>query len=205
MTTRLLRILALAIALFGMNAAVSPAFAHDELQTTSPANGDLLEIGPANVSVTFGEEVIELGTTIVVLNHDGSDVVAGPVTVSGATVSAPLAADLTPGVYTVEWRVVSKDGHPVTGTFVFGVGSGQAIADELEIAAAVAEAAEAGAGAELPSPGRTDTANTATRQAQSPFLLIVGGLAAAGVLAAGLLLVRRRGDAERNNLRRRGQ
>ena len=37
-------------------------------------------------------------------------------------VATDLPHDLAPGTYTVAWRVVSVDSHPLRGAFVFAVG-----------------------------------------------------------------------------------
>ena len=44
----------------------------------------------------------------------------------GTTVTQPLAGGLPAGAYTVEWRVTSADGHPLSGTFGFTVAQGAA-------------------------------------------------------------------------------
>lgn len=107
-----------ALALSGGTAA----FAHDELVGSTPENGEVLETSPAEVSLQFSNDIIEVGTAIEVVDHHGEDVEVGEPVIDGPTVTATLPADLS-GEYQVRWRAVSSDGHPIEGTIDFGVGA----------------------------------------------------------------------------------
>ena len=98
----------------------APAGAHDQLVSTQPAAGERLAQPPAALTLTFSADVLDLGTTVVLRGADGTDVATGATTVSGPDVVVALPP-LAPGDYTVVWRVVSVDGHPISGTFDFGV------------------------------------------------------------------------------------
>jgi methionine-rich copper-binding protein CopC/putative copper export protein len=104
--------------------AALPASAHAVLESTSPAQGSEVASAPEVVSLQFSEEV-SLPRTLEVTDGQGRRVDAGaPVHPggNGATVQVRLRPGLLGGSYTVSWRVVSADGHPVAGTFAFGVG-----------------------------------------------------------------------------------
>ena len=73
--------------------------------------------------LTFNEPAIATGTKVLVTGPDGSATSGDPALVDN-TVRQPLRPQLPAGEYTVEWRVTSADGHPVNGTFTFGVRSG---------------------------------------------------------------------------------
>lgn len=103
-------------------AGASPAFAHDELLASSPEPGQVFETAPAEVSLDFSNDIIEVGTAIVVVDHHGGDVEVGDPVIAGAHVTAALPTDLE-GEYQVRWRAVSSDGHPIEGTIDFGVGA----------------------------------------------------------------------------------
>ena len=63
-----------------------------------------------------------------VTNAAGAQVTAGPATTSSGDVRAlviPLKPDLPDGDYTVRWRIVSTDGHIISGVFAIGVGAGR--------------------------------------------------------------------------------
>lgn len=99
--------------------AASPAAAHDELVSVAPADGSTVEAAPASVDLVFAEPAIALGTEVQVLGPDGTNLSAGAPALLDATVSQPLAAVRPAGVYTVQWRVTSADGHPISGEFTF--------------------------------------------------------------------------------------
>jgi hypothetical protein len=96
-----------------------PAAAHDEIVGTSPADASTVEVAPDRVVLTFAEPAIALGTQVVVTGPGGVVVSQGDVTLDGSTVVQALAASRPAGKYSVDWRVTSADGHPVTGAFTF--------------------------------------------------------------------------------------
>ncbi|HEX4246947.1 MAG TPA: copper resistance CopC family protein [Pseudonocardia sp.] len=95
------------------------AFAHDVLTASDPANGSSLATGPSKVTLTFDLPVKEYFSTITVLGPDGNHYEAGPSAVDGNTVSAPVQPLGPAGAYTVGYRIVSDDGHPVSGSVRF--------------------------------------------------------------------------------------
>jgi len=101
----------------------APASAHDTLVASDPADGSTVETLPAELTLTYSAELIDAGTgtAVAVTSPSGADVTAGSPTVSGAVVTVPLAEPAEAGAYTVTWRVVSSDGHPVDGTYAFTV------------------------------------------------------------------------------------
>jgi copper transport protein len=103
--------------------SVSPAAAHAELVRSTPANGERVEVAPTEVRLTFTESVNLLDRGITLIDRVGVEVPTPDPVVDGHTVTWPMPADLPDGRYTVSWRVVSSDGHPVAGAFSFGVGA----------------------------------------------------------------------------------
>lgn len=101
----------------GVTAA--PAWAHDELLSTSPASGSTVTKAPHQVTLTFNEAIQPVGDALVVTAPDGSRVDTGVATPNGATLTTKLTPLTQNGTYTTTWRVVSADGHPVSGTFTF--------------------------------------------------------------------------------------
>ncbi|WP_022888745.1 copper resistance CopC family protein [Agromyces italicus] len=109
---------AAALALTGGTAAQ----AHDELVGSNPEPGQVFDTSPAEVSLEFSNDIIEVGTAVVVVDHHGEEIEVGDPVIAGATVTASLPADLS-GDYQARWRAVSSDGHPIEGTIDFGVGA----------------------------------------------------------------------------------
>ncbi|GAA2445019.1 copper resistance CopC family protein [Agromyces soli] len=99
------------------------ASAHDELIASTPKAGEVLDASPAEVKLTFSDDIIPVGTAIEVVDHHGESIDSGEAVVAGPEVTATLPAELS-GEYQIRWRAVSSDGHVIDGTIDFGVGSG---------------------------------------------------------------------------------
>ena len=127
--TQRLIVAAVAIALgFGLNLVpASVAFAHSDLQSTSPLPGETVEAGRIDVTLKFNEEILTgegSGAVISVtgpfegesIEHsDGCvDAIRGSLVVEGVSLDQA-------GTYEVNWRVVSADGHPIEGVYDFTV------------------------------------------------------------------------------------
>lgn len=143
-------LLAVLLGLAAVLATATRADAHNALQGTDPADGSTVATPPTHVTLTFDQPAQALGTEIVVLGPDGSTVSTGTPELVDTTVSQALAAGLPAGDYTVQWRVTSADGHPLSGELAF-----------------TASAASATAAPETPEPTTTAEA-TAEPAAPSP-------------------------------------
>jgi methionine-rich copper-binding protein CopC len=101
-----------------------PALAHSELIETSPAAGATVDAGRIPITLIFGEELLtgddSIAHQVVITNEAGERVPALCASADGFELSTAAAID-QPGKYTVAWRTVSADGHPVDGTFEFKV------------------------------------------------------------------------------------
>jgi copper transport protein len=101
----------------------SPAAAHAELVSITPANGAQLTSPPTKVQMTFSESVNLIKGGIRLINDSGATVPTSEPTVRGSRLTWSLPADLPKGAYVITWRVVSSDGHPVSGASSFGIGT----------------------------------------------------------------------------------
>lgn len=100
--------------------AAPSAAAHAELIGTAPGDGDRLGASPRQVTLDFTEQVLPVRDGIELLDAAG-DVVATPEPrVDGSSLTVPLP-ELDTGGYVLSWRVVSRDTHPISGAFSFGV------------------------------------------------------------------------------------
>ncbi|MGW4798654.1 copper resistance CopC family protein [Nonomuraea sp. NPDC004297] len=133
---------------------VSPAYAHDSLKRSSPAeNAQLSSVEEIELEYTAGVKF-----PVVVL-HDaaGAEIALGEPRLAGPKVRADVPEPLAPGSYVIAWRVVSSDGHPIEGEIPFSVkGSSTASAAPADSAtatppAAVPPAAVAGASPAVPA------------------------------------------------------
>ncbi len=98
----------------------APAFAHTRLQSSDPADGASVATRPARVSLTFNEAMQAGFTTITVVGPDGTRV---PDRRGHGRRRHSVTVGLPPlgpaGRYEIGYRVVSDDGHPVTGSVAF--------------------------------------------------------------------------------------
>ena len=138
-----------ALALATTIAFAPAASAHDELTSTTPKNGATVTSAPSSLELTFAEKPLAVGNQISVKAPNGSTSKATP-KVDGSTVSAPFAGH-GDGAYTVTWRVVSSDGHPISGSYTFTLKGGTAST------AAPSSAASSSGGAASLSPRATAT------------------------------------------------
>ena len=104
---------------FAMLVGVTTASGHSQLVSSDPADGSVLSAPPTQLVLTFNEELLKEAVDVAIANGAG-DVVSGDVaTVVGAIATIPWPADLPPDNYSVSYRVVSGDGHPITGSIGF--------------------------------------------------------------------------------------
>ncbi|MGV1036403.1 MAG: copper resistance CopC family protein [Candidatus Nanopelagicales bacterium] len=105
------------VALFAFPAA---AQAHDELQSTVPANNAVLSQAPKQLVLTFEAAPLKDTTKIAASSTSGTDVNLPEPKASGATVTVAWPTGTPAGEYVVSWRNVGADGHPLSGQFGFG-------------------------------------------------------------------------------------
>jgi methionine-rich copper-binding protein CopC len=124
-------LIVLALAGLGTFALAGPASAHNVLINTSPKAGASLTTGPTQIRFDFDAPVENGENNITVLGPNGTHWERSETaTVVGNSVSTPVAPLGPAGVYTVSYRIISADGHPVTGDMTFTLtkaGTGQPV------------------------------------------------------------------------------
>jgi copper transport protein len=103
------------------------AEAHATLVRSTPAAGSHLSATPGRIVLVFSEELETGLARVSIVGSDGRTINlethGDPRDVNSLIASIdPLPDD----AYRLVWRVVSADGHPVNGSFVFTVGTGSA-------------------------------------------------------------------------------
>ncbi|SMY10793.1 copper resistance CopC family protein [Brevibacterium jeotgali] len=122
----------LAAVLLGLGLLLSPpAAAHDQMTTSNPEDGAVVDEVPEAIELDFSGELQELGSEIQVTAGDQAVAVDEPV-IAGQTITSDLSGEMPAGEYAVAWRVVSSDGHPISGEYSFTVNSGSAGGQEPE-------------------------------------------------------------------------
>ncbi|MGW9396115.1 copper resistance protein CopC [Streptomyces sp. NPDC055642] len=105
-------------------AGAAPASAHAALTGSDPERGTVVDTAPAQISLTFSEQIAVSDDAVRVLDPQGKRVDKGdPVNPSGTTYAVRLLSGLPDGTYTVAYQVVSADSHPVAGAFTFSIGA----------------------------------------------------------------------------------
>jgi copper resistance protein C len=94
------------------------ASAHASLVSSKPDDGATVTTAPSQVELSFDEN-IRRPSTVIVTAPDGRHMENGPVQILNATASLPLGEITAAGWYTIAYRVVSADGHPVFGQLSF--------------------------------------------------------------------------------------
>ncbi|MFG3034691.1 copper resistance CopC/CopD family protein [Streptomyces sp. NPDC048253] len=103
-----------------------PASAHAALRGADPADGSVVKAAPGAITLTFTESVGLLDDSFRVFDPDNRRVdtgEAGHADGRADTARIKLPAKLGTGTFTVAWRVVSADSHPIAGAFTFSVGT----------------------------------------------------------------------------------
>ncbi|MGO2171702.1 MAG: copper resistance protein CopC [Micrococcaceae bacterium] len=97
------------------------ASAHAELLSTTPENGAVLDAAPSEVVLTFNEPVQLIDGSIRLFPGDEAPLALDAL-VSNTDVIAEFPVDVSDGAYALSYRVVSADGHPISGAITFTIG-----------------------------------------------------------------------------------
>jgi copper transport protein len=122
-TRRLAAILAAALA--ACLAASAAAGAHAQLEGTVPARGAVVRAQPPAVAFRFDEPVEGTFGAVRVYDRNGGRADAGDAfhpNGRGSELAVHLKSHLATGTYIATYRVVSADGHIVSGGFDFSIG-----------------------------------------------------------------------------------
>ena len=101
------------------------ASAHATLQQTEPARGTTVKTQPKAIVFHFSERVEMNFSAIHIYDAGGKAVDDGRAVHpngNSSDVSIGLKPKVAKGTYTATYRVISADGHPVSGGFVFSIG-----------------------------------------------------------------------------------
>lgn len=203
MLAAMLAFLALALGLGSQFAS-----AHDQLVDSSPSADEQVDVAPASATLTFSAEVQAEGTLgpqlelfAVSAVEETAVAFESPATVDGTAVTQPLP-ELAAGNYSLNWQVVSSDGHPISGTIPFTVSVGVASSADAQ----PSESASGGFGAAENTQGSTLTNNDAGASAETeqsstpapadsgipPWAWVLMGLAGISVVLVSFILFRRK-------------
>jgi len=103
-------------------------FAHGQIVTTYPLEGSVSSPTPSQVWIEFDGELQliegEVVNTLKVIDSTGLVVSSEEAVIEGARISTQVSDQSVGGVFTVQYRIVSEDGHPVEGSYTFEASPG---------------------------------------------------------------------------------
>jgi copper transport protein len=111
-----------------------PASAHAALRGADPADGSVVKTAPRSLTLAFTESVGLLDDSFRVFDPDNQRLRTGKAEHADGradTARVTLPDHLGTGTFTVAWRVVSADSHPIAGAFTFSVGKPSAVPPAL--------------------------------------------------------------------------
>lgn len=182
MTARLLRAVAVGVlAGLALLLGATPALAHARLESSDPTDGASLDAAPQRVTLTFNEAMTPGFNTLTVVGPDQGHYETGDVAVDGSSVSIEVQPLGPAGQYEVGYRVVSADGHPISGSVGFtlttaGTGTPAAAAPSASPAAPTGQPA--------PAPGAAAPADDSGGTPVWPWIVGAVVLVGGGVVAA---------------------
>ncbi|MGU3643989.1 copper resistance protein CopC [Microbacterium sp. C23T] len=184
---------ALLVAFGVVLATASPAHAHDELLGSDPAADSTLDALPAQLTLTFSAEIADdAGASVVeVTDASGASLVDGAPTAQDNVLTQPLAGEAS-GAVTVLWKVVSSDGHPISGEFTFTV-AGAPTPTET----ATPTPTETSAPTQSAEPTPTVTSEPVADEGSSALPWIIAGVLALALIAAVVYLLVSRSRREK--------
>ncbi|WFE21280.1 copper resistance protein CopC [Solwaraspora sp. WMMD937] len=181
-------LLAVFVGMLAVLFGASPAQAHNVLTGSDPADGAELAQAPETVRLTFLASLNQEQTELSVTGPDGAAASTGAPVVDGKAVSVPFRPGPA-GEYTVDYNVLSTDGHWVKGTLAFTLTVGvEPTADSSPTGAPSPTAAEP-----TPEVTRAPTPQATSSTESTPWWpWLVGAVVLLVAVAAGAFFVRRR-------------
>ncbi len=178
--------------------AATPAAAHDQLISSTPADGGTLTELPTQIVLEFNNELIDAAPALLIRDAANTTIHRATPEVDGrfATTAFPELGD---GSYRIAWSVVSSDGHRIEGSMPFEMATGRAAAPLASPDAASTGAASTGADSgpddDVASVSATaaEEAGLAGLPAAARVAIGIGGVGAVAAVAAVVVLRARRG------------
>ncbi|MEU7000630.1 copper resistance CopC family protein [Nonomuraea sp. NPDC046570] len=136
---RLLTVLLLACCAVGVGAG--PAQAHNKLVGSDPADGARLAAGPSRVTLEFDQPARQGYAVVSVTGPGGGRFESGAATVQGVKVGIGVKPLGAAGEYVIGYRILSSDGHPVSGKITFTLTAAAAPAESVPAPSAGGDAA----------------------------------------------------------------
>lgn len=164
------------------------ALAHDSVTGTSPGNGTTVAGMPQTIDITMSNTPASIGSQVLVLDEAGTNWAQGEVEVLDTVASQAVRAGAPGGSYTVKWRLVSSDSHPIEGEFRFTATAGGATTGRAAPTAPAAGAGPVASVSAVPEAAAEAVANNSA----VPWSIIGLVVVLVGLVVAMVLTARRR-------------
>ncbi|ANU09664.1 hypothetical protein BBH88_04805 [Planococcus antarcticus DSM 14505] len=157
--------------------------AHTTLSSSSPAEGDVVTEQLEEVVLTFGT-VIEQGS-LMALESEGTTYEFDEIVLSDKIMTGSIAEELPNSTYTINWKIIGADGHPIEGEMPFELNVETVAEDSATEEAALETEEEAVVEEEPPA---VDKAAVQTSEDEGNLLITV--VLVMAVLATGFIAYR---------------
>ncbi|MEH7179993.1 copper resistance CopC family protein [Neobacillus vireti] len=115
MLNRIALLSSLFIFLFGAN-----VFAHSHLEDSTPSNGEIVTESLKTITLSF-ETDVEPTSTFTLDDEKNAPIALSAVSINGNQLIADVENELVNGAYTIHWKIIGEDGHPLEGDIPFSV------------------------------------------------------------------------------------
>ncbi|MCL6571383.1 MAG: copper resistance protein CopC [Bacillus sp. (in: Bacteria)] len=141
----------------------STVSAHTGLEKSYPAEGQTITDELQEITLDF-ETKIETGSTFSLIFEDGNEVLIENIQIVENRLSATTKETVKNGNYTLKWKIIGADGHPIEGEYQFVVAQvieePDATNNPNDDSNGSITTTEEGNTNESPSPAKEETGNT---------------------------------------------
>ena len=105
------------------------AFAHSSLVGSNPTDKSVVDQFPSRINLTFSENLIVINgkeaNSLTLIDESNNKIGLAPVEIERNVISASVKSPpKNDGNFVIRYRVVSADGHPISGTINFALSNG---------------------------------------------------------------------------------
>jgi methionine-rich copper-binding protein CopC len=97
----------------------SSAYAHTGLTSSTPADGEEITEDVFEIILEFNTKIED--TSTVKVSNENNEEIVNTMQVNDNVMTSSFMEPLDNGTYTVEWKIIGADGHPILGTYSFKV------------------------------------------------------------------------------------
>lgn len=97
--------------------------AHTSLSSSNPTEGQVVTENLDQITLKFATAIEELSTMELI--KEGNKIALGEIKVENQQLIGTISDPLVNGSYTIQWKIVGEDGHPINGEVNFSVQTAQ--------------------------------------------------------------------------------